>query len=117
SDATVREVVDRYVTKYQEHKDELPSKAREADYRRKMEAAYPFHPDVIDLLYERWSTFSSFQRTRGVLRLLANVVEDLYEREVGLDLILPGDINLGRPSVRREFLKHLGPEYEGIIGS
>lgn len=117
SEAAIREVVDRYVAKYQEHKDELPSKAREADYRRKLEAAYPFHPDVIDLLYERWSTFSTFQRTRGVLRLLANVVEDLYEREVGLELILPGDLNLGRPSVRREFLKHLGPEYEGIIGS
>ncbi|MBA4158336.1 MAG: ATP-binding protein [Gemmatimonadetes bacterium] len=116
-EARVREVADRYVAKYQEHKDELPAKAREGDYRRKLEAAYPFHPDVIDTLYERWSTFSSFQRTRGVLRLLANVVEDLYEREVSLDLILPGDINLGRDSIRREFLKHLGPEYEGIIAS
>jgi len=116
-DAAVREVVDSYVQKYQQHKDELPQKAREADYRRKLELAYPFHPDVIDVLYEKWGTFSSFQRTRGVLRLLANVVEDLYQREKNLDLILPGDINLGRPSIRQEFLRHIGPEYESIIGS
>jgi len=95
----------------------LPPKARDLDSKRKMELAYPFHPDVIDILYEKWSTFSSFQRTRGVLRLLANVVEDLYQREVNIDLILTGDINLARPGVRQEFLKHIGMEYEGVIGS
>lgn len=82
-----------------------------------MELAYPFHPDVIDILYEKWSTYSTFQRTRGVLRLLANVVEDLYQRQVGLDMILPRDINLGKADIRQEFLKHIGSEYEGVIGS
>ncbi len=32
-------------------------------------------------------------------------------------MILPGDINLARPAIRQEFLKHIGSEYEGIIGS
>jgi predicted AAA+ superfamily ATPase len=73
----------------QEHRYELPPKVREADYRRKLELAYPFHPDVIDILYEKWGTFSSFQRTRGVLRLLANVVEDLYQSERNLDFPWP----------------------------
>src|SRR3990172_630561 len=82
-----------------------------------MELAYPFHPDVIDILYEKWSTYSTFQRTRGVLRLLANVVEDLYEGEDPIDLILPGDIDMGKASIRQEFLKHIGPEYEGVIAS
>jgi len=90
---------------------------RDAGYRDKMELAYPFHPEVIDILYEKWSTYSTFQRTRGVLRMLANVVEDLYQREVPLDLILPGDINLDRPSIRQEFIKHIGPAYEGVIAS
>ncbi|MFP4346160.1 MAG: ATP-binding protein [Anaerolineales bacterium] len=110
-------VIHEYFQAYQEHHDDLSPKARDLNYRQKMELAYPFHPDVIDILYEKWSTFSSFQRTRGVLRLLANVVEDLYQREVNLDLILPGDLNLEKPSVRQEFLRHLGSEYEGIIGS
>jgi hypothetical protein len=113
----MREIVHHYFQLYQQHRDDLPPKARDVDYRRKMELAYPFHPDVVDILYEKWSTFPLFQRTRGVLRLLANVVEDLYQRELNLDLILPGDLNLERPAVRQEFLKHIGSEYEGIIGS
>lgn len=113
----VKEIVNAYTTVYQQHKDELPAKAREADYRRKLEDAYPFHPDVIDILYEKWGTFSSFQRTRGVLRLLASVVEELYQQEKNIDLILPGDINLWNQSIRNEFLHHIGPEYESILGS
>ena len=115
--AQMREVVYRYFHTYQEHKDELPAKARDVRYREKMELAYPFHPDVIDILYEKWSTFSSFQRTRGVLRLLASAIEDLYSSEANLDMILPGDLNLDCPQVRQEFLRHIGPEYEGILGS
>ena len=113
----MRQVVHAYFQAYQQHKEELPTKARDLNYKEKMELAYPFHPDVIDILYEKWSTFSSFQRTRGVLRLLANVVEDLYRREANLDLILPGDLNLGHPPVRQEFLRHTGSEYEGVVGS
>jgi hypothetical protein len=113
----MREIVHRYFQTYLQHRDDLPAKARDASFRDKMEMAYPFHPDVLDILYEKWSTFPTFQRTRGVLRLLANVVEDLYQREVPLDVILPGDINLDHPAIRQEFLKHIGTEYEGIIGS
>jgi len=113
----MHQIVHAYFQTYQQHRDDLPAKARDVSFRDKMELAYPFHPDVIDILYEKWSTFASFQRTRGVLRLLANVVEDLYRREVNLDLILPGDLNLGHTAVRQEFLRHAGTEYEGVIGS
>ena len=115
--APMREIVHRYFQLYVQHREDLPAKARDPNYRDKMELAYPFHPDLLDILYEKWSTFPTFQRTRGVLRLLANVIEDLYQREVALDMILPGDINLGNQTVRQEFLKHIGPEYEGVIGS
>jgi len=53
--AEMREVVHRYFQLYQEHRDDLPPKARDVGYRDKMELAYPFHPDLIDLLYEKWS--------------------------------------------------------------
>jgi hypothetical protein len=113
----MRETVHRYFQLYQQHRDDLPPKARDLNYKDRMELAYPFHPDLIDILNEKWSTFPSFQRTRGVLRLLANVVEDLYQREINIDLILPGDINLERPAIRQEFIKHIGSEYEGVIAS
>ena len=117
NESDMRAIVDRYLSTYQENKDGLPTKAASADMREKMELAYPFHPEVIDILYEKWSTFSSFQRTRGVLRLLARVAEDLFQREEAIDLILPGDINLNQPAIRHEFLRHIGNEYEGVIGS
>lgn len=110
-------IINKYFDFYRQNKDELPQKAKGANLKAKMDLAYPFHPDVIDILYEKWGTFSSFQRTRGVLRLLANVVEDLYKRETNIDIILPSDINLENPSIRREFLVHIGDEYESIIGS
>ena len=113
----MREVVTQYFSLYQQNKQDLPPKVRDANYRHKMELAYPFHPDLIDTLIEKWSTYPTFQRTRGVLRLLANIIEDLYRREAHLDMILPGDINLGKSEIRREFLKHIGGEYEGVITS
>jgi hypothetical protein len=113
----MREVVHAYFQQYQNNRDDLPAKARDLNYRDKMEKAYPFHPDVIDILYEKWSTYPTFQRTRGVLRLLANVVEDLYQRDVNIDLILPGDINMEVSGIREEFLKHVGREHEGVIAS
>lgn len=115
--AKMREVVHSYFQLYQQNHEDLPHKVRDASYRDKMELAYPFHPEVIDILYEKWSTFSTFQRTRGVLRMLANIIEDLYQREVPLDIILPGDLNMDRSAIRQEFLKHIGPEYEGVIAS
>lgn len=110
-------VINKYFDLYQKEKENLPLKVRQADLKRKMELAYPFHPDVIDVLHEKWSTFHSFQKTRGALRLLANIVSDLYEKEENLDLILPGDIRLNIPGVRQEFLSHIGREYEGVIDS
>ena len=34
-------------------------------------ASYPFHPDLIDAFYAKWTQLEGFQRTRGVLRTFA----------------------------------------------
>lgn len=39
-------------------------------------ASYPFHPDLIEVLYQKWTQLSGFQRTRGALRLLAYALRD-----------------------------------------
>ena len=110
-------IADGYVALYQRLGDDVPREVREPAYREKLRKAYPFHPELIDLLFERWSTFSTFQRTRGVLRLLAEVVADLYRRQYPAPLIQPAHLNLANPAIRREFLKHIGNEYEGVIAS
>ncbi len=112
-----RNVADNYWEMYQRLGDDVPRAVREPAYRDKLRKAYPFHPELIDILYERWSTFSTFQRTRGVLRLLAEIVADLYKHEHPAPMIQPAHLNLSQASIRREFLKHIGNEFEGVIAS
>src|SRR5262245_55190158 len=44
-------------------------------------AAYPFHPSVLSVFQRKWASLPSFQRTRGVLRLLALWVSNNYIEE------------------------------------
>ncbi|MGQ9554502.1 MAG: ATP-binding protein [Anaerolineae bacterium] len=110
-------VAEEYWQMYQRLGEDAPGEARDPAYRERLRLAYPFHPQVIDLLYERWSTFPTFQRTRGVLRLLANVVADLYGRQHPAALIQTAHLNLANPDIRRELLKHVGNAYEGVIAA
>jgi len=52
---------------YRTQQAELPLDCRDADYEKRIKAAYPFHPVIFDRLYTDWSTLVKFQRTRGVL--------------------------------------------------
>jgi hypothetical protein len=112
----VRKVADSYWEMYRRLGDDVPREVRETAYRDKLRKAYPFHPEMIDLLFERWSTYSSFQRTRGVLRFLAEVVADLYTRQ-HVPLIQPAHINLANQRIREELLRHIGNEYAGVIAA
>ena len=110
-------VAQSYFNLYQQLGIDVPASVREIQYREKIERAYPFHPELIDVLYERWGSFTTFQRTRGVLRLLAEVVADLYKRKVPTPLIQSSILNLNNQTLRREFIKHIGNEYETVIGA
>ncbi|MDW8383079.1 MAG: DUF499 domain-containing protein, partial [Verrucomicrobiota bacterium] len=112
-----RRAAEEFAEMYRQLGDDVPKDARDRAYRDRLRRAYPFHPELIDLLFEHWSTYSTFQRTRGVLRFLAEVVADLYAREHAAPLIQPAHLNLGNPAIRRELMKHIGNEYEGVIAS
>ena len=58
----------------------VPARVREGDYERRLKAAYPIHPEIFDRLYTDWSTLDKFQRTRGVLRLMAAVIHSSGRR-------------------------------------
>jgi hypothetical protein len=38
--------------------------------------SYPFHPDLTDIFYTRWTQLDGFQRTRGILRTFALALRD-----------------------------------------
>lgn len=112
-----KRIAEDFFNLYERHKEDLPYEVREPFYRERLAKAYPFHPEVIDILLEKWGSYSTFQRTRGMLRFLAYVVGDLYERRDSCPLVLPSRINLENPSIRRELLTHIGNEYESVIRS
>ena len=74
-----RAAAEAYWSMYRKLGEDVPSACREPAYRDDMVRAYPFHPELISVLYERWGTIPEFQRTRGVLRLLADVISELYQ--------------------------------------
>ena len=91
----------------------LPEGVEKSDYRERFIASFPFQPEVIDVLYKRWGSFPTFQRTRGVLRLLSLVVHLLKDTQ--RPFIRLGDFDLKNDEIKRELIKHIGPEYDSII--
>ncbi|MFN4074010.1 MAG: Swt1 family HEPN domain-containing protein, partial [Thermus sp.] len=110
-DLTARAFADLYRTQ----KDEFPPECAEAGYEGRLRAAYPIHPEVFARLYEDWSTLAMFQRTRGVLRLMAAVVHSLWERGDRSPLILPSTIPMDDPRVQFELTRHLSENWVPVI--
>jgi predicted AAA+ superfamily ATPase len=99
---------------YQANRAEFPGECREAAYEGRLRSAYPIHPELFDRLYEDWSTLERFQRTRGVLRIMAAIIHELWEREDRSLLIQPGTIPLDNAAVRFEATRYL-PEGWGAV--
>ncbi len=105
--ATVDEFVDTAV------QEGLLKADEKSAYRERFLKSYPFKPEVIDVLYKRWGSFPTFQRTRGVLRLLSLVVHDLLDKEV--PFIRVSDFNLEKEEIKRELIKYIGSEGDSVI--
>jgi len=108
-------VVRAFIESYRASGKDFPSEATSADYEKRMMAAYPIHPDLFDRLYTEWSTLDRFQRTRGVLRLMASVIHELWENEDKNLMILPGMLPLHHPSVTKELTRYLEPSWPVIV--
>jgi hypothetical protein len=110
-----RATVEAYWSMYQRLGDDVPAACCEPSYRDRMLTAYPFHPELISALYERWGTIPEFERTRGVLRMLAYVISRLYQAKDNDPLIQSCNVDLGSVEVRPELVKFIGNEYHGVI--
>ena len=86
-----------------------------SEYNDKFEDSFPFLPDVIETLYHRWGSLPSFQRTRGVLRLLSLILNSLGESR--LPYVTLSDFKLDNIEIRRELIKHIGPEFDSVISA
>ena len=100
---------------YRTNQQEFPVECAEADYEKRIRNAYPIHPEVFERLYSDWSTLQSFQRTRGVLRLMAAVIHSLWEKGDRNPLILPANVPLDDPRVQFELMHYLPDNWVPII--
>ncbi len=98
-----------------EHHQEFPPECKERDYEERIKIAYPIHPEIFDRLYEDWSTQVTFQRTRGVLRLMATVIHSLCANEDRNPLILPAHVAIDDPQVQSELTRYLPDNWTSII--
>ena len=97
-DGTSRDAVIRaYCDMYNLEKADFPEEVRGSRYKDLMTSAYPIHPELFNKLYEEWSTLDRFQRTRGVLRLLALTIESLWSGN-SKDLLIMPSASLAIPS-------------------
>jgi len=110
-DATARAFFDLYRTQHQE----FPPECRDSEYERRLKAAYPIHPEVFDRLYNDWSTLVKFQRTRGVLRLMAATIHSLWQKGDKNPLILPSNISIDEPRVQFELTRYLSDNWVPVI--
>jgi len=100
---------------YRENANDFPQGCSDEDYRRKLEKAYPIHPELFDQLYVTWGSVEKFQRTRGVLRLMAQVIHELWMNNDPSVMIMPGSVSISSPRVEPELMHYLETSWQSII--
>ena len=108
-------VVAAFGDMYRNAAGEFPAGVAEREYLERMRGAYPIHPELFDRLYQDWSTLDRFQRTRGVLRLMAAVIHELWSRGDASLMILPGTLPLDASGVRNELLRYLPDTWSAVF--
>ena len=115
-DATARDaVLKAFGDMYRRAARDFPGDVSESDYLDRMRASYPVHPELFQRLYEDWSTLERFQRTRGVLRMMASVIHSLWAGNDQSLLIMPGSVPLDDVTVRDEMLRYLPENWSAIM--
>ena len=116
-DRAKKEVCAAFFRMYVDNANDFPYESRQNDYREKLLACYPIHPKLFDYLYDKWTNLEKFQKTRGVLRLMASVIYYLWTHNDSGALIMPGNIPINFASVREELAKLLGGNWDVIINA
>ena len=101
---------------YQRGAGDYPPEARETRYMERLRECYPIHPEIFDRLYEDWSMYHQFQRTRGVLRMMARTISRLCADGDTSPLIMPGNLPFSEGAISEEFVRLLGPQWDAVMG-
>ena len=116
SDDSMRdEVCTAFSKMYEENDLKFPAECKEGIYLERLKNSYPIHPEIFDRLYDDWSEIETFQRTRGVLRLMASVIHELWIQNDRSLMIMPGIIPISSRDVRAELSRYLDDQWNSIL--
>ena len=114
--AAREETCQAFYRMYQRNSGDYPQEARETRYLERLRQCYPIHPEIFDRLYRDWSVYHEFQRTRGVLRLMAQAISRLYADGDDAPMIMPASLPFADARVSDAFLRLLGPQWNAVMG-
>ena len=104
-----------FAAMYSRARNEYPREVGEHHYLERLRACYPIHPEIFDRLYLDWSSITKFQRTRGVLRMIANCISRLYLDNDSSPLIMPANLTLSDTALANEFVRLLGSQWGPVL--
>lgn len=113
--ADIAAVAKQYVRYYQDNTGFFPKEVTSGEYEARLRGAYPIHPELFDRLYNDWSALPKFQRTRGVLRLMSQVISSLWQAGDSAPLITPGTVPLQDEAVFGEVTKYLDDNWKSVV--
>jgi predicted AAA+ superfamily ATPase len=100
---------------YRDNASDFPPEVREPAYREEMRRAYPIHPEVLKRFSEDWSTLEKFQRTRGILKIMANAIYAMWRGQSTAPMITLALLPLSEEKVRTAILEPLDRLYGPIL--
>jgi hypothetical protein len=109
------EVCRAYADFYTGNSGDFPPETQDSHYFERLKRAYPIHPEVFDRLYEDWSSLETFQRTRGVLKLMAKVIHRLWKDGNNDLLIQPASLPLYDADARNEVIYYLPQGWDPVL--
>ena len=115
NDRLAAEEVCRAYADFYASSSDFPPETQDSHYFGRLKHAYPIHPEVFDRLYEDWSSLDNFQRTRGVLKLMAKVIHRLWKDGNNDLMIQPASLPLYDADVRNEAIYYLPQGWDPVL--
>lgn len=109
------ETVKAFHDLYKKNAAEFPPEAKESRYYDLLRLSYPIHPELFDRLSKDWAALEKFQRTRGVLKFMANVVGVMWQEQRADPLIMPARVPIAHERVRASVLYPLDAAFGAVV--
>lgn len=100
---------------YRNNKTDFPNETQDSNYEKRIRDFYPIHPELFDALAERWASIPQFQKTRGILRLMAKIIHFLWENNDQGPLILPASVPMDDADIQGELMRYLEDPWRSVI--